>query len=780
MKNKLSLRGKISIIITLIFIVILSVISIGYFYSNNQYLEKEMEHELESILLGFEKILEDYKTTAISFSKTLSLNPDIIQATEERDFNLLKKTTVQILESSDFDYIVITDNKGNALFRAHEPDKIPSFDDNISNQINIQEAISGKDFVGIEEGKVVKMSIRAGSPIINESGNIVGVVSTGYVISNNKIVERGKNIFEHDLSIYYMDELVGSSFQEDTLNIREEVLQKALNSDEVLRTQITIDGQKYETGLYKIIGADNNPIGLIATSISLRDAENLKRTNINLLILVLIVSLIIVGVFANIFGRKLLLLVNNLKDNMYEVGKGNYTVKCDVQSTDEIGDIYSAFNVMVANQIDIVNNIKMTIENLVSTSEEQFAISSQVSEASEEAASSMETLAVEAQNSNEMIIETTNVVDELFDHIINTTKVVENSKKHSKNTIAVANEGKETIGNTINSMNNIEEKSYEIEKLIMDFSRYLEEIDTISNIINSLADQTNLLALNASIEAARAGEHGLGFAVVADEVRKLAEQSNKEAKEVKKLVDEIEEIAKILVEASNDNISEVEMGNELSRESLKALDSIMEMIIKMEEDINSISLASEAEMKIGENIVNLMESVAESLETSSAHTEESAASIEEIAASMESSHEANEYVVKIVEELNNKILDIKIIDYNNLSDLEILEKAKTDHLIWKLRVANMIAGKETIAIEELSSDKNCNLGRWYFDENNSYKDYKEFKQLAVPHEKVHDCALNAVRAYKAGDIKSAEKSLKNIEYYSADVIKLLNKLIEKK
>ncbi len=196
-------------------------------------------------------------------------------------------------------------------------------------------------------------------------------------------------------------------------------------------------------------------------------------------------------------------------------------------------------------------------------------------------------------------------------------------------------------------MNNIEEKSYEIEKLIMDFSRYLEEIDTISNIINSLADQTNLLALNASIEAARAGEHGLGFAVVADEVRKLAEQSNKEAKEVKKLVDEIEEIAKILVEASNDNISEVEMGNELSRESLKALDSIMEMIIKMEEDINSISLASEAEMKIGgENIVNLMESVAESLETSSAHTEESAASIEEIAASMESSHEANEYVVK--------------------------------------------------------------------------------------------------------------------------------------
>ncbi|EPN64381.1 methyl-accepting chemotaxis protein, partial [Pseudomonas syringae pv. actinidiae ICMP 19096] len=45
-------------------------------------------------------------------------------------------------------------------------------------------------------------------------------------------------------------------------------------------------------------------------------------------------------------------------------------------------------------------------------------------------------------------------------------------------------------------------------------SRHGEQIETVIEVINSIASQTNLLALNAAIEAARAGEHGRGFAVV--------------------------------------------------------------------------------------------------------------------------------------------------------------------------------------------------------------------------------------------------------------------------
>lgn len=53
----------------------------------------------------------------------------------------------------------------------------------------------------------------------------------------------------------------------------------------------------------------------------------------------------------------------------------------------------------------------------------------------------------------------------------------------------------------------------------------MQEIITISQLIEEIASQTSLLALNASIEAARSGETGKGFAVVAQQIGVLSDQT---------------------------------------------------------------------------------------------------------------------------------------------------------------------------------------------------------------------------------------------------------------
>jgi methyl-accepting chemotaxis protein len=70
------------------------------------------------------------------------------------------------------------------------------------------------------------------------------------------------------------------------------------------------------------------------------------------------------------------------------------------------------------------------------------------------------------------------------------------------------------------------------DKQIAALSSAAAKIGDVVKMIRDVAGQTNLLALNATIEAARAGEAGRGFAVVASEVKALAVQTAKATEEI--------------------------------------------------------------------------------------------------------------------------------------------------------------------------------------------------------------------------------------------------------
>ena len=76
-------------------------------------------------------------------------------------------------------------------------------------------------------------------------------------------------------------------------------------------------------------------------------------------------------------------------------------------------------------------------------------------------------------------------------------------------------------------------------------------IGNVIRMIDEIAEQTNLLALNATIEAARAGEAGKGFAVVATEVKELASQTSQATEDISRRVEGIQGDSEAGVQAMN-------------------------------------------------------------------------------------------------------------------------------------------------------------------------------------------------------------------------------------
>jgi len=106
-------------------------------------------------------------------------------------------------------------------------------------------------------------------------------------------------------------------------------------------------------------------------------------------------------------------------------------------------------------------------------------------------------------------------------------------------------------------------------------------ISEVVGLINDLAAQTNLLALNAAIEAARAGDAGRGFAVVADEVKKLAGHTTQATIDISEQVQDIQSVTK---------------------ESVTALQTVVEAIHRIRDNATAVSAAVEEQSGVAKHI----------------------------------------------------------------------------------------------------------------------------------------------------------------------------------
>ncbi|MBV1900394.1 MAG: CZB domain-containing protein, partial [Kordiimonadaceae bacterium] len=268
-----------------------------------------------------------------------------------------------------------------------------------------------------------------------------------------------------------------------------------------------------------------------------------------------------------------------------------------------------------------------------------------------------------------------------------------------------------------------------------DLSAASEEIGSIVKDIEAIAKQTNLLALNATIEAARAGDAGRGFAVVASEVKSLANQTAAATENIRNRIDNLRTEMKGIITAMNE-------GNEKATNGRAVIDASTDEMRNISQQVDIVN--------------ERMTEINGILEQQAAASQEVASGVATIAHMSANNVTQIDEVIDILEETEAPIVESVNELVGRAGKAATIFAAKSDHMIWMRKLAQMLAGRASLNPDELADQHSCRLGKWYdTQQDTTFTGLAEWTALKEPHRDVHVAGIEAARLYKNGDIEGA-------------------------
>ncbi|MFK0383418.1 methyl-accepting chemotaxis protein [Agrobacterium sp. NPDC090273] len=197
-----------------------------------------------------------------------------------------------------------------------------------------------------------------------------------------------------------------------------------------------------------------------------------------------------------------------LNNALAKLANGDLTSTITEKTAPQFEGLMASFNTALGNLSDAFSQIVNEANKISGNTQELTSATDDMARRTEQQAAALE--------------ETAAAVEEITTISRLSAQRSEEAKVMVESSAVEAARSREVVMEAVNAMSAIETSSQKITQIIA--------------VIDEISFQTNLLALNAGVEAARAGEAGKGFAVVAQEVRELAQRSATAAKEIKTLI----------------------------------------------------------------------------------------------------------------------------------------------------------------------------------------------------------------------------------------------------